>query len=172
MTPETKSQYAGSVELPMLGDLSAAFGDCVSSLAKVISAAVEFELERGNLRPIEFAVMQLFCYQPEWTATQLVEKTSIKAAHMSRIVANLVNRGLLCRRRSRTDRRVINLLLTDYGGEMIAEAHTRIISYQAALLKDVSDQELSGFLATARKVIQNYADLAPYQSQVSGLGMR
>ena len=145
----------------MLGDLSAAFGDCVSSLAKVISAAVEFEMERGELGPNEFAVMQLFCQRPEWTATQLVEKTSIKAAHMSRIVAHLVNRRFLCRRRSRTDRRVVNLLLTDYGSEMIAEAHTRIISYQAALLQDVSDQEMSGFLATARKVIQNHAGLAP-----------
>ena len=152
----------------MLGDLSAAFGDCVSSLAKVISAAVEFERERGDLRPNEFAVTQLFCQRPEWTATQLVEKTSINAAHMSRIVAHLVNRRLLCRRRSRTDRRVVNLLLTDYGSEMIAEAHTRIISYQAALLKDVSHQELSGFLATARKVIQNYTDLAPYRSRVYG----
>ena len=159
MIPETKSQHAGPVELSMLGDLSAAFGDCVSSLAKVISVAVNLEMERSGLRPNEFAVMQLFCQRPEWTATQLVEKTSIKAAHMSRLVAHLVDRRLLCRRRSRTDRRVVNLALTDRGSEMIAEAHTRIISYQAALLEDVSDQELGGFLATARKVIQSYTHL-------------
>ncbi|MDE0613055.1 MAG: MarR family winged helix-turn-helix transcriptional regulator [bacterium] len=167
MILEPRSQNEGLVELSMLGDLSAVFGDCVSSLAKVISVAVNLEMERVDLRPNEFAVMQLFCQRPEWTATQLVEKTSINAAHMSRIVAHLVNRTLLCRRRSRTDRRVVNLLLTDYGSEMIAEAHTRIISYQAALLKDVSDQEMSGFLATARKVIQNYTGLAPGRSRVS-----
>lgn len=172
MIPESKSQYEGSVELSMLGDLSAAFGDCVSSLEKAISAAVDCEMELSDLRPSEFAVMQLFCQRPEWTATQLVERTSINAAHMSRIVAHLVGRRLLCRRRSRTDRRVVNLLLTDQGREMIAEAHTRIVSYQAALLKDVSAQELSGFLATARKVIQNYTDLTPSQFQMASLGMR
>ena len=84
----------------------------------------------------------------------------------------LLSRRLLRRRRSRTDRRVAHLALTEYGSEMIAEAHTRIISYQKALLNDVSDQEMSGFLATARKVIQNYTDLEPYQSGVSGLGIR
>ena len=156
----------------MSGDLSSAFGDCVSSLAKVISKAVEFERERGGLRPNEFAVMQLFCLRPEWTATQLAEKTSIKPALMSRIVAHLVDRRLLCRRRSRTDRRVVNLVLTDYGSEIIAEAHTRITAYHAALLRDVSDQEMSGFLATSRKVIQSYTDLASIQSRGSGLGTR
>ncbi len=156
----------------MLGDLSAVFGDCVSSLAKVISVAVNLEIERSGLRPREFAVMQLFCQRSEWTATELVEKTSFKASHLSRIIDELVDRRLLRRRRSRTDRRVINLVLTDHGGEMIAEAHTRIVSYQATLLEDVSDQELSGFLATSRKVIQSYTNPAPIQSPDSGLGMR
>ena len=145
----------------MMGDPSAAFGDCVSSLAKVISVAINIEMERGGLRPDEFAVMLLFCHRPEWTATKLAEKTDLDPSRISRLVDQLVNRRLLRRRRSRTDRRVVNLVLTDQGSEMIAEAHTRIISYQAALLKDVSDQEMSGFLATSRKVIQSYADLAP-----------
>ncbi len=164
MTQDPKSQHRGQAELSMLGDLSAAFGDCVSSMAKVISVAVDLEIERAGLNSKEFAVMQLFCQQPERTATELVEKTSIDPAHMSRLVANLVDQRLLRRRRSRSDRRVVNLVLTDAGSKMIAEAHTRIISYQTALLEDVSDQELSGFLATSRKVIQNYANLAPTQS--------
>lgn len=158
MSPVTKSQHSGSPHLPMLGDPSAVFGDCVSSLAKVISVAVDLEMERGGLRPDEFAVMQLFSQRPEWTATQLTEKTALDPSRMSRLVDQLVNRRLLHRRRSRTDRRVVNLVLTDYGGEMIVAAHSRIISYQAALLEDVSEQELSGFFATARKVIQSYAD--------------
>ncbi|MXZ85312.1 MAG: winged helix-turn-helix transcriptional regulator [Acidimicrobiia bacterium] len=168
MVSESKSQHANSVELPMMGDPSAAFGDCVSSLAKVVTVAVEFEMERVDLRPLEFAVMQLFCQQPDWTATQLTKRLSLDPSSMSRVVDQLVNRCLLRRRRSRTDRRVVNLLLTDSGSEIIAEAHTRIISYQADLLKDVSDEELRGFFATGRKVIQNYTDLARDQSQVSG----
>lgn len=158
MIPETKNQKVDQVELPMLGDPSAAFGDCVSSLTKVISMAVNIEMERFGLRPDEFAVMQLFCHRPEWTATQLTEKTALDPSRISRLVDQLVNRHLLRRRRSRTDRRVVNLALTDNGGEKIAAAHSRIISYQAGLLKDVSDEELRGFFATARKVIQNYTD--------------
>ncbi len=164
MTRDPKSQHEGQPELSMLGDLSAAFGDCVSSLAKVISIAVDLEIEQANLNSKEFEVMQLFCLRPEWTATQLVEKTSIDPAHISRLVTNLVDQRLLRRRRSRSDRRVIHLVLTDTGRQMISEAHTRIISYQAALLEDVSDQEMNGFLATSRKVIQNYTKLAPTQS--------
>ncbi|MCY3862974.1 MAG: MarR family winged helix-turn-helix transcriptional regulator [bacterium] len=158
MILETKDEKVDPVELPMLGDPSAAFGDCVSSLTKVISMAVNIEIERFGLRPDEFAVMQLFCHRSEWTATQLTERTDLGPSRISRLVEQLVNRRLLRRRRSSTDRRVVNLVLTDNGGEMIAAAHSRIISYQAALLKDVSEQELSGFFATARKVIQSYAE--------------
>ncbi len=144
----------------MMGDPSAAFGDCVSSLSKVVSAAVRLEMERSDLRPYEFAVMQLFCQRSDWTATQLAEKLPLDPSRISRVVDQLVNRRLLRRRRSKTDRRIINLVLTDTGGEMIAAAHSRIISYQAALIEDVSNEELSGFFATARKVIQNFTDLA------------
>lgn len=168
MTPETKNQNVGPVELPMMGDPSAAFGDCVSSLAKVVSVAVRLEMERGDLRPYEFAVMQLFCQRSNWTATQLTEKLPLDPSRISRVVDQLVSRRLLRRRRSKTDRRVVNLELTDNGGEMIAAAHFRIISYQADLLNDVSDEELRGFFATARKVIQTYTDRASGHSQVSG----
>ena len=168
MTSKTEDQNEGPVDLPMMGDPSAAFGDCVSSLAKVVSVAVRLEMERGNLRPYEFAVMQLFCQRSEWTATQLVEKLSLDNSRMSRVVDELVSRSLVRRRRSRADRRVVNLALSDQGRQMISEAHTRIISYQAGLLNDVSDEELRGFFATARKVIQNYTDLASDRSQVSG----
>ena len=151
----------------MMGDPSAVFGDCVSSLAKVVSAAVGLEIERSDLRPYEFAVMQLFFQRSDWTATQLAEKLPLDTSRMSRVVDQLVNRRLLRRRPSRTDRRVINLALTDNGEEMIAAAHSRIISYQAALLEDVSNEELSSFFATARKVIQNFTDLAPGDPQAS-----
>ena len=112
--------------------------------------------------------MQLFCQRSNWTATQLTEKLPLDPSRISRIVDQLVSRRLLRRRRSKTDRRVVNLELTDIGGEMIAAAHFRIISYQAELLNEVSDEELRGFFATARKAIQNYTDLASDHSQGSG----
>ena len=172
MTSHSDVPNSGSSENFGKDELPAAFEDCVALLKEATSFAAALEMERGNLDPNEHAVLDLFSQQNEWTATQIVEELSLDPSHISRLVAHLVDRRLLRRRRSRTDRRVVHLALTEYGSEMIAEAHTRIISYQKALLNDVSDQEMSGFLATARKVIQNYTDLEPYQSGVSGLGIR
>ena len=159
MTSDQIAHSTASAQMPLVGDPSAVFGDCVSSLAKVISVAVDLEMERSGLRPNEFAVMRLFSQRPEWTATQLVKRIRVSSAEMTRLVDNLAGRRLLRRRRSKADRRVVILALTDQGSEMIAGAHARIISYQAALLTDVSDLELKGFFATARKAIQSYTDL-------------
>ncbi len=140
-------------------ELPAAFEDCVALLAQATSFAVALELERSDLDPNEYAVLELFCQQTEWTATQIVEKLSLDPSHISRLVAHLVDRRLLRRRRSRTDRRVVHLALTEYGSEIIGDARDRVLSYQGSLLEDVDSKELDGFFSTASKVFQKHNEI-------------
>jgi len=116
-------------------------------------------MERSDLDPNEYSVLELFCQQTEWTATQLVEKLSLDPSHISRLVAHLVDRRLLRRRRSRTDRRVVHLALTEHGSEIIGDARARILAYQSSLLEDVDSKELDGFFSTVYKVFQKHTEI-------------
>ncbi|MDE0613056.1 MAG: MarR family winged helix-turn-helix transcriptional regulator [bacterium] len=141
------------------GELPAAFEDCVALLTDATSFAVAIEMERSDLDPNEYSVLELFRQQTEWTATQLVEKLSLDPSHISRLVAHLVDRRLLRRRRSRTDRRVVHLALTEYGSEIIGDARARILAYQNSLLEDVDSKELDGFFSTVYKVFQKHTEI-------------
>lgn len=141
------------------GELSSAFDNCVALLTEAASFAATLEMERGDFDSNEYAVMELFFRQSEWTATQLVEELSLDPSHISRLVAHLVDRRLLRRRRSRTDRRVVHLALTEYGREMIGEARDRVLAYQHRLLERVESKELDGFFSTAHKVFQRYTEI-------------
>lgn len=159
MTSKTNVPNSISLEGHDRGELSAALDNCVSLLTEAVSFAATLEMERNNLDSNEYAVMELFSQQSEWTATQLVEELSLDPSHISRLVAHLVDRRLLRRRRSRTDRRVVHLALTDSGSDMIGEARDKVRAYRHRLLEGVGREEFDGFFTTAHKVFQKYTEI-------------
>ena len=98
------------VELPLDG-----LEQPATALVKSITRGVDRETAAYNLTPTEFAAIGLFHVEQEWTATELTQMLSVKTSAVSRIVSNLVDRGVLSRRRSREDRRMVYLKLTEDG---------------------------------------------------------
>lgn len=76
MTSHPNVPNSISPEKPGKDELPAAFEDCGALLAEATSFAVALEMERSDLDPNEYSVLELFCQHTEWTATQLVEKLS------------------------------------------------------------------------------------------------
>ena len=143
----------------VVGDrLTGALGSAVSELANVISALVRTEIDRCGLNSEEFAVLELFWEQSEWNATQLASRMQVDASRMSRLVTKMVDRRLLRRRRAKTDRRVVHLTLGQEGSRLIDELTERFETIDAELLKGVSSQELTSFLATVHTVVNNSTD--------------
>ena len=84
----------------------------------------------------------------------------VKTPHISRVVSNLVDRGLIRRRRLRNDRRVVFLTLTDDGKALTLELHRRVQSYETTLSQGVSEDEMAVFAFVTSKVMSNYAAAA------------
>ena len=92
-------------------DLGACVGGLVNTLAK---GAAELIAPHG-LSPIDYAVLRLFLDQEQWTVTELAQALPVQAPHISRVVTSMAKRGLILRRRRRSDRRVVFLTLTVRG---------------------------------------------------------
>lgn len=155
MTASEMQQEADLVHRSANSYLPTALGDCVTSLTDAISLGVKLEIARSKLEPNEFAVLQLFWKRDEWTATQIVEHLQFDPSRISRLVAKLVDRRLLRRRRERADRRVVMLTLTDKGKQLMIVLHENIETYESMLLEEVSNREMDGFLTTTHKIIGN-----------------
>jgi MarR family 2-MHQ and catechol resistance regulon transcriptional repressor len=77
---------------------------------------------------------------------------SVSRPNISRAVDELVNENLVKRERDAKDRRVVYLLLTDKGKELIAQMHDRNHEFMDSLFSDFSDEELDEMISTFKRL--------------------
>ena len=134
-------------------------GSCVAGLVNTLAKGAADLVAPHGLLPIDYAILRLFLAKEQWTVTQLAETLPVKAPHISRVVTNLVNRGLIRRRRLRSDRRVVFLTLTDEGRSLTSELFRRVQAYEAMLSQGICEKEMAAFASVTSKVMANYAAL-------------
>ena len=126
-----------------------------SVLVNVVAKGLAEVLEPFKVTPIEFAVLHWCSGGQAVTVTSLSRVSLMDAAGMSRVVTGLVDRGLLQRRRQRSDRRTVHLGLTEKGQALLPELGRCVRGFYSVLLEGVSDEEKRGFAATTRKILTN-----------------
>ncbi|MDE2639928.1 MAG: MarR family winged helix-turn-helix transcriptional regulator [Chloroflexota bacterium] len=91
------------------------------------------------------------------TVSGLATVIPVDAGSLSRHVDKLVKQGLLRRRRSQRDRRVVRLELTDEGTALVRELTHAVREVNAALLSGVSEDEQQCLVSVVRKIVENAA---------------
>ena len=105
--------------------------------------------------PVQFAILDL-CFRGQAdTVTELSRLVPIDSASISRNVDRLVKRGLIQRRRSRSDRRVVKLALTEEGMTVVPRIMERLQEVNSILLRGVTQEEMRGSMSMLQKVTAN-----------------
>ena len=151
--PEWSEAPDGMADRPA-ADLTAR----VLELSRLVDRGIVKAVSPYDLTSLEFSILKI-CLEAgsERTATQLVQAIPVDGARISRLVAGLVDKGLLRRRRRRSDRRVVMLSLTESGRALAARAIRSVQRYEASLLEGVGDAEASVFRAVISKIAANHA---------------
>lgn len=144
---------------PRTGDPLADLEACLAGLVNAVDKGVVRELAPHGLIPVEFGLLRYCHAQKQSTATELAEVLPVDGSRVSRIVTGLVERGLLRRRRLRSDRRVVMLSLSDEGRELLARVVEAMIRYDAMLAEGVTDEAMRVFISVSRRIIDNHADM-------------
>lgn len=131
---------------------------CVAGLVNAVEKGMAKEVAPYGLTSLEFGLLRI-CLEDdqEHTATQLAQVLPVDGARISRVVTELVDKGLLRRRRLRNDRRVVMLRLTEEGRELTSRVLESMKLYDARLTEDVGEEEMRVFMAVTFKIIANHA---------------
>ena len=78
------------------------------------------EARASGLTPRQFAVLMIVADEEGLTQTDLVERTGIDRSTLADIVARLLGRGLIQRRRAKEDARAYAIKLTPQGAKALA----------------------------------------------------
>ena len=138
---------------PTADDLSR----CVSELVNAVARGIERKLQPWGFSALEFTILRL-CYQAgSTTVTSLAAAIPVDSGRISRVVNNLYNKGLIKRERMVSDRRVVQLQLSDDGLTTVPLLLQLIEDYNNMLIAGISLKEMTQFISTSHKIVANHA---------------
>ena len=104
------------------------------------------EARTSGLTPRQFAVLMVVADQEGLTQTDLVERTGIDRSTLADIVARLLGRGLIQRRRAKQDARAYAIKLTPQGAKALREAQPGAAATDTRLLANLPPAKRQDFL--------------------------
>lgn len=94
-----------------------------------------------ELRTVEFTLLMLLLGNGSASPKQLARTLDMPAPNVTVLVDKLAARGLVERRRSSTDGRALQVLLTEQGLALARRAHAQSLTSEAELLQRLSPGE-------------------------------
>jgi DNA-binding MarR family transcriptional regulator len=111
------------------------------------------EARRSGLTPRQFAVLMTIAEEEGLTQTDLVERTGIDRSTLADIVARLLARGLIQRRRAKSDARAYAIKLTAQGWKGLREAEPGAVAADARLLEALPPAKREDFLSSLDLIV-------------------
>lgn len=106
------------------------------------------------LTRLDVRVLSAAGSQREWSMGHLAGETGLSGSGLTAVVDRLVERGLLERRRSDQDRRVVRVGLTARGRHLHEQAREHRRRFAEAMLAPLDDREQTLFLELMHKIAQ------------------
>jgi DNA-binding MarR family transcriptional regulator len=114
------------------------------------------KLQAHGITPPQWAVLAQLMEQDGQSLSGLGTKALFDGPTMTGIVDRLETGGLVQRRRDSTDRRVINLYLTDKGRALMVELPPIGEITDEEILRGLSREEAQRFVGTLRRIISSH----------------
>jgi DNA-binding MarR family transcriptional regulator len=111
------------------------------------------EARTGGLTPRQFAVLMVVADEEGLTQTELVERTGIDRSTLADIVARLLGRGLIQRRRAKDDGRAYSIKLSPQGAKALREAQPGAAAADQKLLASLPPAKRQEFLDTLNLIV-------------------
>jgi len=111
------------------------------------------EARASGLTPRQYAVLMVVADEEGLTQTDLVQRTGIDRSTLADIVARLLSRGLIQRRRSKEDARAYAIKLSPQGARALREAQPGATATDQRLLASLPPAKRQEFLDTLNQIV-------------------
>lgn len=130
-------------------------GYLVGALGSAMRKGLEDELAPMGVTPAQWVILEAAFDGSADTLTALARIIPVDAAAISRQLDKLQQRGLVRRRRLRSDRRTVRIELTDAGRELVPKLAPMVQANNSRFLSGITTEEQAVFTQVIQKMIQN-----------------
>ena len=109
--------------------------------------------ERFGISIAEWRVIAHLANEDRISVREIFERVDMDKSKISRAAANLVAGGLIEKRTSTADRRLVEMRLTRKGRRLFARIEPLALDFQDSLLADLSERERASLLSLVDKLL-------------------
>ncbi len=133
-------------------------GSFIDRTYKIVRQDLIGRFRKANLdiTPEQWIILSKLEHRSEITQKDLGDASFKDRPTVSRIVDNLVKKGLLNRTSHSDDRRKVNITLTAEGRELITNAKPFVLESRSVGWKGLSNNEYEQLIKTLDKIFDNY----------------
>ncbi|MDE2716716.1 MAG: MarR family transcriptional regulator [Chloroflexota bacterium] len=140
----------------------------LQNLVQVLVEGLKNRLSPYGVDAVEYTVLSVCMAVGPTSIRDLRELVPIDYGHLSRTSTRLEDKGLLQKIRTRDDRRVVRLRVTEEGESLIPELMAYAQEYYVLLVRDISREELVNSMAVMQKMISGSEEGENHLAQAEG----
>jgi len=107
-----------------------------------------------GITPVQYGLLTILSTNPESDQVTLANALGIDRTNVADVLRRLEQGGLIIRRRSAEDRRMVLARLTPEGEELVEQMHPSMARAQERLLSALSEGERDAFLAMLMRLLE------------------
>jgi DNA-binding MarR family transcriptional regulator len=124
-------------------------------VSALMSARLNSKLNAMKINPSEWRVLSVLRSYGCLNISSIVQYAVMEQPTASRVVTNLHRDGLVYRRPSRDDSRMVEVSITERGLEMFEEIRSAATRHQVAALSSVSEEDVAKLRDVLRQLERN-----------------
>ncbi|MBE3570746.1 MAG: MarR family transcriptional regulator [Bacillales bacterium] len=124
------------------------------SINKKLRPLIEKNMQPYGITGPQYHIMKMLKHEGPFRATQLADMMNVKPSAITVIIDRLIERGLVERCHSNTDRRVVMMELTKAGEELVETVGASLRQMMGTFFSHFSNAELMTFYQLYKKLDQ------------------
>ena len=126
-----------------------------AALSSAVDDAAKRELAMDGLTLTDYRILMVLMTDEDCSLTELSRALLYGLPAISRRVGQLVEKGLISRRRPREDRRIVLLKLTEAGWELALQLRQRMQDCEDRLCDGISGEDMDSYRLVVRQILSN-----------------
>lgn len=136
-------------------------GYYLSTARNVLAARIDRAVAPLGLTSSQIGVILLLWYERARTPNEMSRVLSYDTGSMTRMLDRLERKGFLVRQRSQSDRRVVELALTDQGRDAAQQLPNLVAAEMTDQLRGFAPEEIATLVGLLQRFIANDSSTAP-----------
>ncbi|MCD7033474.1 MarR family transcriptional regulator [Metabacillus sp. GX 13764] len=131
----------------MMYEMEALLRNVVRQLRIEINSLLNHEMTRN-----EFYILKILQDQGPQKSSALSKQLEVSASHITAITDSLLEKNFISRERSESDRRIIEIEITDFGREKLKELQVKKTDFLFSRFNCYTDEEMNELISLFRKL--------------------